>query len=53
MSSRRAGHRKTIDSDRYDCGSKQGFLQATEDLDREHGEVGTDFAAWMQIRELA
>ena len=38
---------------RYDCGSKLGFLQATVDLGLEHDEVGADFAAWMQGRELA
>jgi UTP--glucose-1-phosphate uridylyltransferase len=38
---------------RYDCGSKLGFLQATVDLGLEHDEVGADFAAWMQARELA
>ncbi len=38
---------------RYDCGSKLGFLQATVDLGLEHDEVGADFAAWMQERELA
>ncbi|MDD2727803.1 UTP--glucose-1-phosphate uridylyltransferase GalU [Malikia sp.] len=37
---------------RYDCGSKLGFLQATVDLGLEHDEVGADFAAWMQGREL-
>ena len=38
---------------RYDCGSKLGFLQATVDLGREHAEIGADFTAWMQERELA
>jgi len=38
---------------RYDCGSKLGFLQATVDLGREHAEVGTDFMAWLQERGLA
>jgi UTP--glucose-1-phosphate uridylyltransferase len=38
---------------RYDCGSKLGFLQATVDLGREHAEVGTDFMAWLQERNLA
>jgi UTP--glucose-1-phosphate uridylyltransferase len=38
---------------RYDCGSKLGFLQATVDLGLEHLEVGADFSAWMQDRELA
>lgn len=38
---------------RYDCGSKLGFLQATVDLGREHNEVGTDFMAWLKERGLA
>jgi len=33
---------------RYDCGSKLGFLQATVDLGRCHPEVGADFTAWLE-----
>jgi UTP--glucose-1-phosphate uridylyltransferase len=34
---------------RYDCGSKQGFLQATVELALQHPEVGTEFAQyWAQ-----
>ena len=33
---------------RYDCGSKQGFLQATVDLAREHPEMGPGFTAWLK-----
>ena len=32
---------------RYDCGSKLGFLQATVDLGRRHAEVGAEFSAWL------
>jgi len=28
-------------------------LQATVDLGREHAEIGAEFTAWMQERELA
>lgn len=38
---------------RYDCGSKLGFLQATVDLGEAHAEVGADFAQWLQGRCLA
>lgn len=33
---------------RYDCGSKQGFLQATVDLARQHPEMGQGFSAWLK-----
>lgn len=33
---------------RYDCGSKLGFLQATVDLASQHPEVGAEFGAWLQ-----
>jgi UTP--glucose-1-phosphate uridylyltransferase len=33
---------------RYDCGSKLGFLQATVDLGRCHPEVGADFTTWLE-----
>jgi UTP--glucose-1-phosphate uridylyltransferase len=36
---------------RYDCGSKLGFLQATVDLAERHPEVGADFTAWLATRE--
>jgi UTP--glucose-1-phosphate uridylyltransferase len=32
---------------RYDCGSKLGFLQATVDLGVAHAEVGADFMDWL------
>lgn len=35
---------------RYDCGSKQGYLQATVELGLKHPEVGADFAAWLVSR---
>ena len=35
---------------RYDCGSKLGFLQATVDLAEQHAEVGAEFKAWLAQR---
>lgn len=35
---------------RYDCGSKLGFLQATVDLGEQHAEVGNEFKAWLAQR---
>ena len=37
---------------RYDCGSKLGFLQATVDLGEHHDEVGGEFSAWLEQRNL-
>lgn len=33
---------------RYDCGSKQGFLQATVELALTHPEVGAEFRSYLQ-----
>jgi UTP--glucose-1-phosphate uridylyltransferase len=35
---------------RYDCGSKLGFLQATVDLGLQHEEVGSAFGLWLEQR---
>jgi UTP--glucose-1-phosphate uridylyltransferase len=35
---------------RYDCGSKQGFLQATVELALQHPEVGAEFAKYWATR---
>ena len=35
---------------RYDCGSKLGFLQATVDLAEHHPQVGVAFRAWLSSR---
>lgn len=35
---------------RYDCGSKLGFLKATVDLALSHPELGYEFTHWMQQR---
>lgn len=36
---------------RYDCGSKLGFLQANVDLAELHPEIGSEFARWLQMRK--
>jgi UTP--glucose-1-phosphate uridylyltransferase len=38
------------DGKRYDCGSKQGFLQATVELALQHPEVGAEFARFLAQR---
>ena len=37
---------------RYDCGSKEGFLQANVELALEHREVGAEFRAWLKTLSL-
>ena len=37
---------------RYDCGSKQGFLEATVELALQHPEVGTAFRSYLQTLKL-
>ena len=37
---------------RYDCGSKLGFLQATVDLAEQHPQVGVAFRAWISNRDF-
>ncbi len=37
---------------RYDCGSKEGFLQATVELALAHTEVGPDFRAYLKSLAL-
>ena len=36
--------------DRYDCGSKLGYLKATVELGLRHAEVGSDFAVYLARR---
>jgi UTP--glucose-1-phosphate uridylyltransferase len=40
----------SYEGNRYDCGSKLGFLQATVDLGVQHAEVGAEFTNWLQNR---
>jgi UTP--glucose-1-phosphate uridylyltransferase len=37
---------------RYDCGSKLGFVQATVDLASRHGEIGPEFVDWLARRAV-
>jgi len=37
---------------RYDCGAKEGFLQATVELALAHPEVGASFRAYLKSLEL-
>ncbi|WP_341906843.1 UTP--glucose-1-phosphate uridylyltransferase GalU [Polaromonas sp. YR568] len=37
---------------RYDCGSKQGFLEATVELALQHPEVGAQFRSYLQSLKL-
>ena len=37
---------------RYDCGSKEGFLQANVELALANQELGPDFRAWLKSLEL-
>jgi len=43
----------TYEGKRYDCGSKQGFLQATVELALEHAEVGTEFRDYLKHINVA
>ncbi len=40
------------DGKRYDCGSKEGFLQANVELALAHPELGPEFRAWLKTLEL-
>ena len=37
---------------RYDCGSKEGFLEATVELALQHPQVGASFRAYLQALDL-
>jgi UTP--glucose-1-phosphate uridylyltransferase len=41
-----------FDGKRYDCGSKQGYLQATVEFALRHPEVQDEFRAWLQALDL-
>jgi UTP--glucose-1-phosphate uridylyltransferase len=41
-------HAFTYQGRRYDCGSKQGFLEATVDFALKHPEVGPDFREYLK-----
>ncbi|MEX0899937.1 MAG: UTP--glucose-1-phosphate uridylyltransferase GalU [Gammaproteobacteria bacterium] len=37
--------------ERFDCGSKLGYLQATVEYGRSHPELGPEFTAWLERKE--
>jgi UTP--glucose-1-phosphate uridylyltransferase len=37
---------------RYDCGSKEGFLEATVELALQHAEVGAHFKDYLKTLKL-
>jgi len=41
-------HAYTYQGRRYDCGSKQGFLEATVDFALKHAEVGAEFREYLK-----
>jgi len=41
-------HAYSYEGKRYDCGSKQGFLEATVELALKHPEVGADFREYLK-----
>ena len=43
-----AAYAYTYEGKRYDCGSKEGFLEATVELALAHPEVGTYFRSYLQ-----
>jgi UTP--glucose-1-phosphate uridylyltransferase len=45
-------HAYRYQGERYDCGSKLGFLQANVDLGESHPEVGYEFIEWLRNRKL-
>ena len=40
------------DGKRYDCGSKEGYLQANVELGLAHPELGADFRAYLRTLEI-
>jgi UTP--glucose-1-phosphate uridylyltransferase len=40
------------DGKRYDCGSKEGFLQANVELALARADLGPDFRAWLRTLEI-
>ncbi len=43
---------KALQARRFDCGDKQGFLQATVALALQRDDLGPDFARWLQSEVL-
>ena len=47
-----AVHAYTYQGKRYDCGSKEGFLEATVELALQHHEVGESFRGYLKSLQL-
>ena len=47
-----AVHAYTYQGKRYDCGSKEGFLEATVELALQHPEVGESFRGYLKSLQL-
>jgi UTP--glucose-1-phosphate uridylyltransferase len=47
-----AVHAYTYQGKRYDCGSKEGFLEATVELALQHPEVGESFRSYLKSLQL-
>ncbi|MCG2592039.1 UTP--glucose-1-phosphate uridylyltransferase GalU [Ramlibacter sp. XY19] len=45
-------HAYRYEGKRYDCGSKEGFLEATVEFALKHAEVGADFRAYLRQLKL-
>jgi UTP--glucose-1-phosphate uridylyltransferase len=43
-------HAVRFDGNRYDCGSKLGYLKATVEFGLRHAEVGAEFADYLRRR---
>lgn len=38
--------------ERFDCGTKLGYLQATVEFGRSHPELGAEFSRWLQTKKI-
>jgi UTP--glucose-1-phosphate uridylyltransferase len=52
LKSREAVYAFQYEGKRYDCGSKEGFLEATVELALEHPQVGESFRAYLKTLKL-
>jgi UTP--glucose-1-phosphate uridylyltransferase len=52
LKSREAVYAFQYEGKRYDCGSKEGFLEATVELALEHPQVGESFRKYLKTLSL-
>ena len=52
LKSREAVYAFQYEGKRYDCGSKEGFLEATVELALEHPQVGESFRTYLKTLKL-